>query len=176
MSQTISDAEKRDRLRKLIAEFDTAMLVTRGPDGGLRSRPLAIAKAHDGQGHDQNDDALYFSTSIDSGKVADLSSDADVNVSLQEKRRFVSLTGTARVVRDRALIDKLWAEDWKIWFPKGKEDPSLSILIVQPHEASYWDISGGTGVKYLFEAAKAYVSGTRPPSDNDERRTAHVKL
>ena len=171
MSQTISEAEKRDRLRKLIAEFDTAMLVTHGPDG-LRSRPLAIAKKE----HDPEDQAVYFSTAIDSGKVADLQSDAEVNVSMQEKRRFVSLTGTARVVRERALIDRLWAEDWKIWFPKGKDDPALGILVVEPREASYWDISGGTGLKYLFEAAKAYVSGTRPPSDDDERHTGHVKL
>ena len=171
MSEKISDSEKRDRLRKLIAEFDTAMLVTHGPDG-LRSRPLAIAK----KGHDPGDQVVYFSTAIDSGKVSDLQNDAEVNVSMQEKRRFVSLTGTARVVRDRALIDRLWAEDWKIWFPKGKEDPSLSILVVEPREAAYWDISGGTGLKYLFESAKAYVSGTRPPSDDDERHTAHLKL
>jgi len=171
MSETISDAEKRDRLRKLIAEFDTAMLVTHGPDG-LRSRPLAIAK----KGHDPGDPVMYFSTAIESGKVSDLQNDAEVNVSMQEKRRFVSLTGTARVVRDRALIDRLWAEDWKIWFPKGKDDPSLSILIVEPRDAAYWDIGGGTGLKYLFESAKAYVSGTRPPSDDDERHTAHVKL
>ena len=171
MPQTISDAEKRERLRKLIAEFDTAMLVTHGPDG-LRSRPLAIAK----NGHDPGDEVLYFSTGIDSGKVADLQNDAEVNVSMQTKRRFVSLTGTARVVRDRALIDRLWAEDWKVWFPRGKDDPTLSILIVQPREATYWDVSGGTGLTYLFESAKAYVSGPRPPSDADERHTAHVKL
>jgi len=175
MAHTISDAEKRDRLRELIAEFDTAMLVTHGPEG-LRSRPLAIAKNGQKNGHDPGDDALYFSTAIDSGKVADLQNDAEVNVSMQTKRRFVSLTGTARVVRDRALIDRLWSEDWKIWFPRGKDDPALSILIVQPREATYWDVSGGTGLKYLFESAKAYLSGTRPPSDDDERHTAHLKL
>ncbi len=172
MSETISDAEKRERLRKLIAEFDTAMLVTHGADGGLRSRPLAIAK----KGRDPADDALYFSTAIESGKVADLRADAQVNVSMQEKRRFVSLTGTARVSRDRALVEKLWADDWKIWFPQGKDDPSLSILIVEPHEATYWDNTGGTGLKYLFQSAKAYVTGTRPSTDGDERHTAHVKL
>jgi len=171
MSQKITETEKRDHLRKLIAQFDTAMVVTHGPDG-LRSRPLAIAK----NGHDPGDEVLYFSTSIESGKVADLQSDAEVNVSMQEKRQFVSLTGRARVTRDRALIDRLWSEDWKIWFPRGKDDPTLSILVIEPREAAYWDISGGTGLKYLFESAKAYVTGTRPPSDDDERHTAHVKL
>jgi len=172
MSQTISEAEKRARLRQLVSEFDTAMLVTRAPDGGLRSRPLALAK----NGHDPGDDALYFSTALDSGKVGDLKADAEVNVSMQQKRRFVSVTGTGRVVRDRALVDKLWSEEWKVWFPAGKDDPQLGILIVQPREAAYWDVSGGTGLKYLFESAKAYLTGTRPATDDDERHTAHVKL
>lgn len=172
MSETISDDEKRQRLWKLIGEFDTAMLVTRSADGGLRARPLAIAK----KGLEAGDGALYFSTAIDSGKVVDVAAHAQVNVSLQEKRRFVSVTGTARVVQDRALIDKLWAEDWKVWFPGGKDDPTLGILVVTPREAGYWDLGGTKGLELLFQAAKAYATGTRPPSDGDERHIAHVKL
>ena len=37
-------------------------------------------------------------------------------------------------------------------------------------------MSGTTGIKYVFEMAKAYVTGKRPPSDNDERHTARFKL
>lgn len=169
MSQALTEADKRARLHDLIREFDTAMLVTRAADGGLRSRPLAIAKKLD-------DGQLYFSTSIDSGKVSDLHDEPEVNVALQDKRRFVSVTGTARVVKDRALIDELWAEDWKVWFPAGKDDPVLGIIVVEPREATYWDISGAKGLKYLFEAAKAYATNTRAPSDDDEKHTAHVKL
>jgi general stress protein 26 len=94
---------------------------------------------------------------------------------MQDSGRYVSLSGSARAVRDRALVEGLWSESWKVWFPQGKDDPSLRILIVGPTEASYWDASGLRGLKYFFEAAKAYVNGTRPPSDNDEQHTAHVK-
>jgi general stress protein 26 len=169
MSTTISESEKRQRLKKLISDFDTAMLVTRTADGGLRSRPLAIAD-------NREDGALYFSTAIESSKVQELEADPHVNVTMQDKRRFVSVTGTARVVRDHALIERLWSEAWKIWFPQGKDDPSLRILIVEPTEAAYWDASGIQGLKYLFESAKAYVTGTRPDSDDDQQHTAHVKL
>jgi general stress protein 26 len=167
---TLTESEKRDRLKELMGDFDTAMLVTRTEDGALRSRPLSIAH------NDDDQEALYFSTAIDSPKVSELSADPRVNVCMQDKHRFVSVTGVARLVRDRALIDKLWSEGWKIWFPKGKDDPSLCILIVEPSEAAYWDASGLEGVKYLFEMAEAYVTGTKAGSDDDERHVARVKL
>ena len=50
------------------------------------------------------------------------------------------------------------------------------MVVVEPLEAAYWDVSGARGIRYVFEMAKAYVTGKRPPSDADERHTAHVKL
>ena len=167
---TLTDSEKCRRLKKLMGDFDTAMLVTHTGDGGMRARPLSLVHNEDDQ------EGLYFSTAIDSPKARELETDPRVNISMQDKRRFVSVTGVAHLVRDRALIDKLWSEAWRIWFPKGKEDPSLCILIVEPGEAAYWDASGLEGVTYLFEMAKAYVTGTKANSDDDERHVARVKL
>ena len=169
MATQVSESEKRDHVRKLIAGFDTAMLVTRALDGAIRARPLSIAdKAGDG--------TLYFSTSIESGKVHELEQDPRVAVVLQGSGKYVSLSGEVHVQRDRTLIQKLWSESWRIWFPKGADDPSLCLLVFEPHEADYWDAAGAAGLKYFFEMAKAYVTNSRPPSDNDERHTGHVKL
>jgi general stress protein 26 len=165
----VSEEEKREHLRKLVAGFDTAMLVTSALTSGLRSRPLSIAKK-------RSDDTLYFATAIDSEKVQEIERNSNVNVALQDGRRFVSLTGRARIVHDRALVHELWSESWKVWFPKGETDPSLCLLAVDPLEATYWDGAGATGLKYLFEMARAYVTGTQPKSDDDERHTGHVKL
>lgn len=171
MPETLTESEKRERLHKLMEGFETAMLVTRqgNGEGGLQARPLAIAET-------RGDGVLYFSTAVDSGKVKDLESDPHVCVTMQDKRQFVSVTGRASINRDRSLIDRLWTAAWKIWFPKGKDDPSLAILVVEPSEARYWDIGGTEAIRYLFEAAKAYVTGTRPESDYDERRNAKVRL
>ena len=169
MATTISEAEKRKRLSELVNRFDTAMLVTRSGDGGMRARPLAIADAGD-------DETLYFSTSLESPKVREIEADPHVNVVMQDGRRYVSLSGLARVVRDRGLIERLWSPSWKIWFPNGKDDPSLCLLRVEPVEAAYWDMTGTAGIKYVYEMARAFVTGARPPSDSDERHTAHVKL
>src|SRR2546423_12773154 len=114
MTAAISEAEKRRRLTTLLSHFDTAMLVTRSA-AGMRARPLTIAESRD-------DGALYFSTAIDSPKVEELEADPHVNVVMQDRRRFVSLSGTARIVRDRALIARLWRAAWKGWFPEGKDE------------------------------------------------------
>jgi general stress protein 26 len=166
---TISDAEKRQRLKKLIGDFKTAMLVTRTEDGRLRSRPLAIA----GVGEDGS---LYFSTAFHSQKASDLNADAHVNVSMQNRRRFVSVSGIGHIEIDHELVQRLWQESWRIWFPKGKTDPSLCVLVVDPKEATCWDMSGGAGLRYLFESARAYVTGARALSGADEGLVAHLRL
>ena len=165
----LSVADKRERLSEMVRRFDTAMLVTRTGDGGMRARPLTIADSDD-------DGALYFSTAIESPKVHELEADAHVNVVMQDGRRFVSVSGVARIVRDRGLIDRLWSASWKVWFPKGKDDPSLCLLRVEPAEATYWDLTGAAGLKYVFRMAKAYLTGRPAAPQVDERHTAHVKL
>ena len=167
MSQTIE--QKKKHLHELIADFTTAMLVTRAVDGHLQGRPLALAEA-------QYDGKVYFSTSIESPKVAQLEADEHVAVTFQDDKRYVSLTGTARTTRDRALIDRLWSEAWKVWFPKGKDDPTLAIVTVTPETGEYWDQTGLAGVRYLFRSLEAYAAGTKPSDGTDERQNAKVPL
>jgi general stress protein 26 len=169
MPNQLSEPEKRERLRELISEFGVAMLTTHSGGEEMRARPLAIADKH-------ADGELYFSTAVESPKVGEIEANPQVNVTMQDGRRFVSITGRARIVDDRALVDKLWSESWKVWFPQGKADPSLRIVIVNPSEAAYWDAAGVEGLKYVFQMAKAYLSGTRPTSDADEVHAARVKM
>lgn len=166
----LSNQEKHERLLKLMSHFDTAMLVTQTDTGELRSRPLSIA-------HNEDDpEKLYFATAFDSAKVHELEHNTHVNVSMQETHRFISISGYASISRDRNLIEKLWSEAWKVWFPNGKGDPSLCLIVVEPSEATYWDAAGILGVSYLFDMAKAFVTGTRPSADEDERHAAKVEF
>jgi general stress protein 26 len=163
-----SPADDRKHLEKLLGEFHAAMLVTQAGDGSLRSRPLSLAKSHDGG-------VLYFATSLASPKVAELERISEVAITLQSSLRYVSISGTARITRDRALIERLWSETWKLWFPQGKDDPDLCIVEVTPHEAEYWDQSGMAGVKFVLEAVKAYATGTKPKSgESGDHAKVHV--
>src|SRR5262249_30993628 len=149
--------------------FDTAMLVTRGVDGTLRGRPLTVAKEYD-------DGRVFFAIRVESLHVRELESDPQVAVVFQDDRRHVSLSGTARLRRDRALVDELWSETWRLWFPHGPEDPNLAIVEVRPTSGEYWDSTGLAGMRYLFAAMKAYAMGGTPPDGEDERQNAKVPL
>ena len=98
-----SERDKREHLVSVIEDFDTAMLVTASAGGPIHGRPMGIAEV-DGNGD------LYFSTSIDSEKVRELEAEPRAAVVLQGKTKFASLSGTVRVVQDRATIDRLWKE------------------------------------------------------------------
>lgn len=160
--------DRREHLLSLLREFRTAMLVTHAEDGDLRSRPLEVAEVRE-------DATLVFATGLDTPKVAELEDDARVNVVLQDGKRFLSLSGRARLVRERGMIERLWSEPWRVWFPGGKDDPSLVLLEVRPSAAEYWDRSGFKGLKYAFQAARAVARGERPRVD-DERQNAKVHL
>jgi hypothetical protein len=74
----------------------------------------------------------------------------------------VYISGTASVIQDRAKIDEIWNERYKVWFPNGKDDPSIALIHVRGKEAQYWDQSGASKLKYLYEAVHAYATGTKP--------------
>ncbi len=78
------------------------------------------------------------------------------------------MSGTATVVRDQALIDRLWSEAWKLWFPAGKTDPAIAMIKFEAREGEYWDKAGAEALKYVFEAIKAYAKGEKPKSDEKQ--------
>jgi general stress protein 26 len=161
--------DKKKHLLDLIRDFDTAMLVTHAPDGELRGRPLSVAEADD-------DGRLYFAIRIESPAVAELEMDQHVAVMFQDAQRYVALSGTARLRSDRAILERLWNDAWRLWFPLGVADPTLAILEVRPAGAEYWDQTGLAGVRYLFAAMRAYATGHKPPVGADERQNAKVLL
>jgi general stress protein 26 len=162
-------AATTDKLQELLRDFDAAMLVTRNSAGELRSRPMAVADVEAGG-------TLWFITERHSGKIDEIARDSHVNVAMQGKMKFVSISGTASPVEDRSKVAELWNESWKVWFPGGKDDPTLILLKVDGQKGEYWDNSGASGVKYLIEAGKAYLSGTKPGVDNDPQVHGKVAM
>jgi general stress protein 26 len=145
----------RDSLRKLLHGFRDGMLVTRAPEGTLRARPMAIAKVAD-------DGDVYLATSLQSDKVDEIASDHQVALTFQSATAYITLSGPAIVVTDRAAVRSLWSEPMRVWFPRGSEDPTLCLVQVRPVVSEYWNMHGAKGIRTLYEAAKAYVSGTTP--------------
>lgn len=138
--------------REVMEHFDNAMLVTRATDGFLRARPMAIARSN-------SDGDLWFFTHIESGKVDEIISDPRCAAVMQGMTRYLSLSGRAELVRDRKKIEELWKPTYDAWFEKGKDDPDLALLHFVAEDGEYWDNSGTKGLRYMFEVAKALVTG-----------------
>lgn len=151
------------RIHELLSDFDTAMLVTHGRQSAAHGRPMAIAAI-------EPDCGLWFFTGRDSAKVHEIEDDQHVLIVCQdEHRRYVSLTGTAELIPDRAKARALWKESYQTWFPRGIDDPNLLLIFVRPEAAEYWDTQGFKGIRYVFEAAKAYATGTTPHIEEGEQ-------
>jgi len=97
-----STTETKQHLFDVLKGFDTAMLITHSGNG-LHVRPMAIAEL-------RPDADMYFSTSLQSPKIAEIDANPAVSVTFQSRAQFASVHGNAYIVRDRALIEKLWSE------------------------------------------------------------------
>ena len=154
----------RNHLQDLVSDFEVAMLVTQTANG-VHARPMAVASMDDGIG-------VYLVTDLNSLKVDEINVNPHALLTFQSARKFASVRGELTVLRDRQLIDKMWKEAWKVWFPDGKSDPNIALLKFKAHEGEYWDNAGMNGLKYVYEAAKAYVEGVTPKTDDAQ----HAKV
>lgn len=137
----------------------TAMITSRGADGKLTSRPMTSQQV-------DFDGTAWFFVSRTADLVADIARDGQVNVGYAGSGSWLSLSGTASVVDDRARKNELWNEFVQAWFPNGPDDPDVVLLKVDADSAEYWNTPGGKP-RALFEMAKARVTGNRPdPGDN----------
>jgi len=119
----MTDNEIR-QIFKNLDNFDHAMLVTER-DGELRSRPMVIGDYTD-------DGRIRFITRDDSEKVAEIDEYPKVNVALHGDSTFLSVSGNARLTKDRELIDKSWQQTQRPWFSEGRNDPHVMVLEVIP--------------------------------------------
>ena len=151
MDETREDSVKK--LKEMIEDIDFCMLTTLS-NGKLKSRPMSTQKF-------EFDGELWFLTSDETHKVEEVLKNDHVNVaySMPEDNTFISVCGRAEISKDKERIKGFWNPIFKAWFPKGLDDPSLSLLKVEVEEAEYWDSSSSTVVQ-LVGFVKAIATGT----------------
>jgi general stress protein 26 len=143
-----------EKLREMIKDIDFCMLTTVDENGDLHSRPMSS------NGDIDPDGDLWFFTGASSLKVNEITKLPKVNVSFAdpENQRYISVTGTAQLVRDRAKIEELWRPEFKMWFPEGKDDPEVALLRISLEKAEYWDSPSST-VGYALSFVSSLVTG-----------------
>ena len=148
-AKKVPDKSAPQHFFKLLKKFDVAMMVT-GSAEQRSARPMRIAQIDD-QG------TLWFISSLDAERTRVLEAEPSTTLLCQSKTVFLSLTGKARVVKDQARLDELWSAPLEVWFPEGRAAPDLVAIAVTPINGEYWDQSGAHGIRYLFEAIKAWA-------------------
>ncbi|MGY2052008.1 pyridoxamine 5'-phosphate oxidase family protein [Methylobacterium sp. JK268] len=153
------DHEGAQKLFSLIKDVKVAMMTTVDAQGQLRSRPMWSQEADD-----QGD--LWFFVKLDAPVTGEISRDSQVNLAYADpsNQNYVSVSGKAEIVRDKATIESKWNESLKTWFPKGKDDPEVTLIRVHPEKGEYWDSPNAT-MLHLYGYVKAAVTGESPKTE-----------
>lgn len=160
---TASTKQKLTQLYELIDDIEIALLTTRRSDGSLVSRPMQTQARAEGSD-------LWFVTNAETAKVDELEHDPNVNLGYYKNgtREFVSVSGYARLSRDKELIRALYKPSWRAWLGDeggarngGPDDPRIVLVLVEAESATYLKAHHGKAVT-LFQVVKGAVTGDRP--------------
>lgn len=164
MSHDHTKHEGAKKLYELIKDVRVAMMTSVEPDGSLHSRPMYSHTVDDAGD-------IWFFSRARTPKVQELEKDAQVNLAYADasSENYVSVSGAAEIVADRAKIKELWSESLKTWFPKGQDDPDITLIRIHPSGGEYWDGPSRT-IMYLYGYAKAALTGKSPNELTDNKK------
>jgi general stress protein 26 len=138
----------------LIEDIPVAMVVTHEGQGqNLRARPMAVRPARD-------EGAIFFLTDAGTPKAEEVRRNQSVCLALSDNKnqKYVSISGHAEMIDDRARVEKYWSVyDKAFW--SDKNDPQIRILRVTPERAEFWEGSGK--VLTTVKLVAAIASGQR---------------
>lgn len=116
------------------------MLTTQRKDGLLVARAMAVADR-------ENTVDLIFHTHVESGKTEELENNSKVSVSFYKDTtgEWVSVSGNAEVVTDRATVEKYYSPSLKAWIGDkgdgihdgGPNDPRIGVIRVKVVTVTY---------------------------------------
>ncbi len=123
-------------LARLLTDLPIGMLTTIDEHGHLHSRPMATQQT-------DFDGDLWFFSHRSSHKSDEIRARPQVNVSYGSANgTWLSISGSAELSDDMAKKRELWRPMLLTWFPKGVDDPDLSLLRVRVERAEYWEKAG----------------------------------
>jgi general stress protein 26 len=161
MDNEMSQSEAISKIWDLIRDVKVAMLTTSGPQGELRSRPMASQE--NGFSGD-----LWFLSRQQSDKVDEIEHGSSVSLTYvnNDRHAYVALSGTAELTKGREKIEELWKPTDAAWFPQGKDDPDMIAIKVTIAAAEYWEAPGNAMVR-TYQLLKAVATqGKSQPGEH----------
>lgn len=144
------------KIKEIAEKADTCFLCTSIKTGlPFSTRPMAVLQV-------DNDGNLWFLSSNDSSKNAEISKDPLVQLLFQESPHsgFMNVYGIAEISTDKAKIEEIWTPLAKTWFTGGKDDPRVTVIKVSPTQGHYWDNKHGKAIAFLKMVTGAIIGKT----------------
>ncbi|MDO5495125.1 MAG: pyridoxamine 5'-phosphate oxidase family protein [bacterium] len=163
-----SEPEEVEKVNDLLDGFDVAMVTTVDSDsaeGRLTSRPLSTQEARE-------DGVVLFLVRGSSAIAKDIEANPNVNVAYSSMKAWVSLSGTAEIVEDPALVAELWSAGAEMFMDGGPEDPDNRVMRVTGETAAYW---GGESLVATVVKTIKTITG-RGQEKDEEGGTTVVEL
>ena len=153
--QDLNPEDLRERLWK---EIDQARIVMLGLVGGEPHHMQPMAAFGDKAG-----DSIWFFTKKDTDLVqqAGAGHTAMVCVMAKDMEFQACIHGEIIEDTDRAKLEEYWSPFVSAWYPEGKDDPSLTMMRLDPKDARVWVSTRGP-ITYPLEIAKANAAHRLP--------------
>lgn len=74
---------------------------------------------------------------------------------------YANIDGELAQINDKEVLDEIWNAVASAWFEDDKEDADVRLLCLTPRTSATW-FSTTSGVKFMFEIAKANMTGAEP--------------
>ncbi|MBB4005358.1 pyridoxamine 5'-phosphate oxidase family protein [Aurantimonas endophytica] len=125
-------------LAEAMRDIDFAMLSTKTEAGDIAARPMSNNRDVDYDG-----DSFFF-TYEQARTVSDIERDPKVGLSFQGKAgllgkppMFISVEGTAELIRDKSQFEAHWNSDLDYWFEDGIDTPGVVLIKVHADRIHY---------------------------------------
>lgn len=134
MTKTLKD------IAEAMRDIDFTMLTTITAEGGLAARPMSNNSDVDYDG-----DSWFFALD-ETQSVQEISADPRVGLTLHGNSSllgkpplFIAASGTAELIKDKAVLAEHWNKDLERWFEQGVDTPGLTLIKVHADHLHYWD-------------------------------------
>ncbi len=120
-------------MAKHMKQIDICMFTTLTARGGLNSRPMSNNKDVTWKGDS------YFFTMEKTKKIKEIESNPNVMLNFEgDKDLFITVSGKAKLIRDKQSFQEHWVPDLDRWFAKGIDTKGLVLVHVKGMKLHYW--------------------------------------
>jgi general stress protein 26 len=136
---------------ELIKKADAAYLTTIDINGFPSTRAMLnlkncmqFPKLVDFMSQFDDDLTLFFTTNTSSAKVSQIINNAKASVYYCEPKSWHGFMcqGTMEIVNDKSIKHSIWLDEWKMYYPDGKDSEDYAILKLKPsYIKSYYEFN-----------------------------------